>query len=97
MPKWSILASFWKPEACGQTELTDRSVLIGQKLVENAKIQMRHFEVFLNNVRRARVKEYDIRYVIPNWNSILFELKKKKIPENTIQELIPSEINPFGN
>ena len=37
--KWSILASFWKPEACGQTVLPDRSVLIGQKLVENAKIQ----------------------------------------------------------
>ena len=37
--KWSILASFWKPEACGQTVLPDRSVLKGQKLVENAKIQ----------------------------------------------------------
>ena len=33
------MASFWKPEACGQTELPDRSVLIGLKLVENAKIQ----------------------------------------------------------
>ena len=33
------LASFWKPKACGQTELPDRSVLKGQKLVENAKIQ----------------------------------------------------------
>ena len=31
------MASFWKPEACGQTALPDRSVLIGQKLVENAK------------------------------------------------------------
>ena len=41
---WSILASFWKLEACGLTVLPDRSVLIGQKLVENAKIQMRHFE-----------------------------------------------------
>ena len=39
MPKWSILASFWKPEACGQTVLPDRSVLIGQILVENATIQ----------------------------------------------------------
>ena len=39
MPKMSILASFWKPEACGQTVLPDRSVLIGQKLVKNAKIQ----------------------------------------------------------
>ena len=47
--KWSILASFWKPEACGQTMLPDRSVLIGQKLVENAenaKIQMCH--IFCN-------------------------------------------------
>ena len=37
--KWSILASFWKPEICGQTVLPDRSVLKGQKLVENAKIK----------------------------------------------------------
>ena len=37
--KWSNLESFWKTEACGQTELPDRSVLIGQKLVENVKIQ----------------------------------------------------------
>ena len=45
--KCSILASFQKPEAYGQTVLPDRSVLIGQKLVENAKmpkIQMRYFE-----------------------------------------------------
>ena len=45
--KGSIWAIFWKPEAFGQTVLPDRSVLIGQKLVENAKIkknQMRHFE-----------------------------------------------------
>ena len=28
--KWSILASFWKPEACGPTVLPDRSILIGQ-------------------------------------------------------------------
>ena len=39
MPKKSILASFWKLEACGQTVLPDRSVLVGQKLVESAKIQ----------------------------------------------------------
>ena len=35
----SILASFWKPEACGQTVLPDRSILIGQKLVANVKIE----------------------------------------------------------
>ena len=33
------LASFWQSKACGQTELPGRSVLIGQKLVENAKIK----------------------------------------------------------
>ena len=37
--KWFILMSFWKPEACGQTVLPDRSVLIGQKFAENAKIE----------------------------------------------------------
>ena len=31
------LASFGKTAACGQTVLPDMSVLIGQKLVENAK------------------------------------------------------------
>ena len=30
---------FWKPEACGQTVLPDRSVLLGQRLVKNAKIE----------------------------------------------------------
>ena len=43
MPFWRV---FEKPKAIGQTELPDRSVLIGQKLVEKvekAKIQMRHF------------------------------------------------------
>ena len=37
-----FFASFWKPEACGQTVLPDRSILIGQ--CQNSKIQMRHFE-----------------------------------------------------
>ena len=46
--KWSILASFWKPEACGQTVLPDRSVLIGQKLVENAKIQKFKCDILSN-------------------------------------------------
>ena len=35
----SILASSWKSEACGQTVLPDRPLLIWQKLVENAKIK----------------------------------------------------------
>ena len=39
---WSILTIFWKPEA--QTVLPDMSVLIGQKLVEKAKIRKVHFQ-----------------------------------------------------
>ena len=51
--KWSILASFWKPDVCGQTVLPDRSLLIGQKSVEKAKIRklkMWHFSWFSNTV-----------------------------------------------
>ena len=33
--KWSMLATFWKPEACSQTVLPDRPLLMEQKLVEN--------------------------------------------------------------
>ena len=40
--------SFWKPEACGQTVLPDRSVLIGQKLVENANIQKFKCDILSN-------------------------------------------------
>ena len=42
------MASFWKPEACGQTVLPDRSVLIGQKMVENAKIQKFKCDILTN-------------------------------------------------
>ena len=38
MPKM-VQFVFWKSEACGQTVLPDRSVLIGQKLTENANFQ----------------------------------------------------------
>ena len=34
-----ILTSFWKPEACCQTALPERSVFIGQKSVENEKFE----------------------------------------------------------
>ena len=38
MPKKVDFDEFWKPEDCGQTVLPDRSILMGQKLTENAKI-----------------------------------------------------------
>ena len=39
---------FWKRKACGQTVLPDRSVLIGQKLVENAKIKKFKCDILSN-------------------------------------------------
>ena len=38
MAKIVSLASFWKPEACSQTLLPDRSIWKGQKLVKNVKM-----------------------------------------------------------
>ena len=42
------MVHFWKPEACSQTMLPDRSILIGQKLVENAKIQKFKCDILSN-------------------------------------------------
>ena len=42
------LASFWKPEAHSQTVLPDMSILIGQKLMVNAKSQKSKWDI-LNN------------------------------------------------
>ena len=46
-----------KPEVYGQTELPDKSLLIEQKLMENAKIQMRHFVYFSNTVIYHQILE----------------------------------------
>ena len=43
-----ILARFWKPEECGQIALPDMSILAGQKLVENAKIQKFKWDILSN-------------------------------------------------
>ena len=48
MPKSSILATFWKPQACGQTVLPDRSILIRQKLMENDKIEKFKWDILGN-------------------------------------------------
>ena len=37
------LGQIWKPEAYGQTVFPDWSILVGQKLVENAKIKQFNF------------------------------------------------------
>ena len=46
--KWFILVSEWKPEACSQTVLPDRSVLKRQKLVGNDKIQTFKCDILSN-------------------------------------------------
>ena len=51
-PFWRV---FRKPEAWGQTVLPDRS---GQKLAENAKIQILHFKEFSDNVTSVKVEHY---------------------------------------
>ena len=48
MAKTVNLASFWKTEACGQTVLPDRSILIRQKLVENAEIEKFKCDILSN-------------------------------------------------
>ena len=39
MQKLLILVSFWKSVACDQKELSDKQLLLEQKLVENVKIE----------------------------------------------------------
>ena len=51
------MASFWKPEACGQTVLPDRSVLIGQKLVENAALVPSSYQDLKAHEKNANEEE----------------------------------------
>ena len=47
MPKNGQFGKILKPEAGGQVLLSDRSVLIGQKLVENAKIEKVNLDILV--------------------------------------------------
>ena len=51
-----ILASFWKPEACSQTVLPDRSVWIGQKLVKNAKSKKFKCDILSNFQTMCKIR-----------------------------------------
>ena len=66
------LASFWKPEACGQTVLPDRSLLIGQKLAENAKIQKFKCDILSNF--QTMWRHPDSRTIIQKLNSSQVDL-----------------------
>ena len=83
----SILASFCKSEACGQRVLLDRSILVGQKLVKNAKIQMRHFEEFSNNVIYIRFKSLQNIWIFPP-KIVIFE-NSKMLQTETFWRFLP--------
>ena len=54
------MASFWKTEACGQTVLPDRSLLLGQKLVDI---------YFSNIVTSCSLMKLDQHYRILYWHN----------------------------
>ena len=47
----SLILQYYERQQ-SQTVLPDKSILLGQKSIEIVKIQMRHFDRFLNNVHR---------------------------------------------
>ena len=73
-PKLSILASFWTPKACGQTVLPDRSVLIGQKLAENAKIKISKFDI-LSHFQTMCPNCYHSCFYQPFFQYLIFRAK----------------------
>ena len=65
------LASFWKPEACGQIVLPDRSLLKGQKLVKNTKIQKFKYDN-LSNLQTIWIEfnceiPFEIQTILHRW------------------------------
>ena len=67
--KWSILERFWKLEACSQTVLPDRSVLIGQKLAENAKIEKFKCDILSN---------FQTMWTVSFWRKSSMSVKRKR-------------------
>ena len=67
MPKMVQFDDSFKPEACGQTVLPDRSVLIGQKMVENAKIKKNsiliNWLIFLPGILQTCLQRHSFCFV----------------------------------
>ena len=102
--KWSILASFWKPEASGQTVLPDRSLLIVQKLVGIAKIQKFKCNI-LSDFQTMRISVANCMTIV-KWSfclttsnvyydfyCLIYDTKWGRI--NTVHWLLSEEGNPF--
>ena len=82
MPQMLNLASFKKPEACGQTVLPEMSILIGQKLAKNSKIQTRHFGWLSNNVP---IQNYRWSFTAYSSNSALSERLDQYSAQHTVK------------
>ena len=72
--KWSILVSFWKSEACGQTVLPDRSILLGQKLLENDRWKKFNCDTLSN-----------FQTMCMFWSLIIEFLMEKSLQSNWVQ------------
>ena len=86
-PKIGNFDEFFEIEVCGgQIVIPDRSISIGQKLVENAKIdnmRMRHFESFSNDVDRLANDEIQLRPAI----IIIFTCISSKMSSRTPEKI----------
>ena len=67
--------NFWKPEAFGQTVLPDRSVLKGQKVVENVKIVKFKCDILSNFQTLVLLKVVGSNYDHAMANILLKKLK----------------------
>ena len=71
--------NYWKHEVCSQSVLPDRSLF---KLVDNAKIQMRQFEWFSNNVCHWKTEQW-LFWLL--FQRLKMEMRKLMIDRNTFK------------
>ena len=71
--------NYWKHEVCSQTVLPDRSLFW---LVDNAKIQMRQFEWFSNNVCHWKTEQW-LFWLL--FQRLKMEMRKLMIDRNTFK------------
>ena len=95
MPKMVILAGFWKCEACGQTVLPDRSVLIGQKLVENTKFSHSNaaFWVICENNVKFKFLPIEIFELLQSTQNVQVAIEKRFIVDLMRENLQATAFN----
>ena len=80
MPKSQFSDFFGKPVSCGQTVLPDSSFLIGQKLLENAKIRKFQCDIFSNFLAPLKVFLVVARFA----RSLIFFGQKQTVLEQCV-------------